>query len=134
MSLIFSEMIKPENIGEVSRADLRALSMIQLEAFAKLLGIPFSGDRAKRVERIFDALSVRHFLTASDEPNFYISKYSRRELVRYTKLADSFVGSTKYGLAVGLLNWRTKCRRDGEKFFEEMRTEIRKRPKQFKLF
>lgn len=132
--MTFSEMIKPQNIGEITRGDLRILSGAQREAFARLLGIPYSGDKDKRVERIFNALRVRRFLTESDDPNHYAVKYKRRELVKLTKLTGSFVGSTKYSLAVGLQNWRTKCRRDGEKFFEEMRTEIRKRPKQFKLF
>lgn len=132
--MIFSEMVKPQNIGEITRQDLRALSNVQLEAFAKLLGIPFSGDHPKRVERIFAALETRHFLTASDDPTFYETRYSRKDLVKYTKKINSFVSSTKYGLAVGLLNWRTRCRREGTRFYREMQTELAKSPRQIRLF
>ncbi|HLM59162.1 MAG TPA: hypothetical protein VK308_00020 [Pyrinomonadaceae bacterium] len=132
--MIFSEMVKPQNIGDITRKNLRALSNAQLEAFARLLGIPYSGDHSKRVERIFAALETRHFLTASDDPNFYETKFSRKVLVNYTKKINCYVSSTKYGLAVGLLNWRLKCRRDGTRFYNEMRAEAAKHPKQIRLF
>lgn len=67
MAMTFFEMLKTQNIGEITRSDLRPLSLDQLEAFARLLGIPYSGRKAKRVQRIFDALSVRYFLVESED-------------------------------------------------------------------
>lgn len=134
MAMIFKEMLKPENIGEITRGDLKTLSLDQLEAFARLLGIPHSGIREKRVQRIYNALVVRHLLTESDNPNYYAAKYRLAVLKRHTKNVGSYAGLNKYGLAVGLLNWRIRCRTNGQRFYNKMRAEAANHPKQIRLF
>lgn len=130
----FKEMLYSQNIGEITRGDLKKLSLKQLEVYARLLGVPYSGERNKRADRLFEALTVRHFLAQSDDPQFYATRYSVRTLKDHIKRTGGFVPPNRYAMAVGLLNWRNKCRREGAKFYKEVKEELAKQPKQIKLF
>lgn len=134
MALNFYEMLKPENLSKIEREDLQRLELKHLEAFARLLGIYWSGSKERRIERISHAVKMRTLLAKVNEPDELVSGYKRRELVTFSKGLGLFYSTSKYALSVGLIGWRNKCRKEGQKFLTEIKGEIAKYPKQQRLF
>ena len=129
----FYEMLQTENFSKITVFDLQSLEMKHLEAFSRLLGIHWSGDKEKRIERLYSAIRMRLKLAQVKEPDELVKNHKRTELSELAKSVGVIHYVSKYAIAVSLLNWRNKCRQNGQKFKMEMTEEIRNNP-QKRLF
>jgi len=106
---------------------------------ARLLGIPHTGSKAGRVNRILDAWEVRTFLSDyADDAGAVddLAELPRPELQRLARLAGRSPHYPKRALAAALLNWRRWARQRGGTFAREIRAELKRseRPRQMRLF
>lgn len=103
----------------------------ELSALCRLLGIPHSGTKDKRVARLLDLISLRQELAGWGEydgdnrkahviAEEVMSRYTRPQLVGMAKRSKVFYSTTKRGIVIALLQWRSACRRQGQEFNREL--------------
>ena len=120
---------KPAWEWEVS--ELEALSGTYLEALSMLMGVPKSGTKARKIERLLAVASVREKLKDFANPETQedaqslaqevASSFKGAELKALCKKAGVFAPSTKYGMSASLLNWRKACNRRGLEVAQQYR-------------
>jgi hypothetical protein len=120
MTTWFWQMVRSDPMAW-ARPDLDCLTNAELAWISRLLGIPFSGTKSQRVERILDALELRVILAAcTNDPEPLAATYRLKELQAFAKRAGTYRWLNKRGVAAGLLTWRNQCRRDGQRALDEL--------------
>ncbi|NER95069.1 MAG: hypothetical protein F6J86_14735 [Symploca sp. SIO1B1] len=128
---------------EWERLELSALSCKCLEALSYIMGIPKSGKKEQKIQRLLDMAEVREAIQefkpperiSSTDPNErdnwkeicdvaqqLADKYLGKELRAFCSKVKRFAVSTKWGMAMSLLSWRSECNAKGQRFVQEMRT------------
>ncbi|MCL4296244.1 MAG: hypothetical protein KJ077_10970 [Anaerolineae bacterium] len=126
------QQLYKSNPATWTKETLTLCSLDELEGLARLLGIPYSGSRDERIERILNAVSLRVELAgwgeyegssvhAHELATEIITRYSKKELVVLARRAGVYYGVPKRGIVVGLLQWRDACRRRGQEFDTHLR-------------
>lgn len=109
----------------------------ELEALCRLLGIPYSGTKVVKINRLLDMADLRVTLSTWGEwhcDDFHeaqkkarelaeeiVTRYKRSELVAMARRAKIFYGVPKFGIVVALLQWRDECRMKGYLFNDEIK-------------
>ncbi|NER45979.1 MAG: hypothetical protein F6J92_04685 [Symploca sp. SIO1A3] len=135
---------------EWEKVELEALSCKCLEALSYIMGIPKSGKKVQKIQRLLDMAEVRKAIREFNPPDRLNStdpnerenweqicdvaqqladKYLGRELRAFCKKVKRFAVSTKWGMAMSLLSWRRECNAKGQRFVQQMRA-ARKQIKQ----
>jgi hypothetical protein len=106
-------------------ASLDDCSIVELRTLARLLGIPEGTTKADRIERLLETAELR--LTLSRFPDGragaeqLVATYKGNVLREWCRQVHGWIGPTKMDRAIVLINWRTKCRKDGQAFLAELR-------------
>lgn len=139
----FKEIIKSP-LTEWDTASISQLSNRQIEALCILLGIPKSGNKSQKIERLTHTIVVRiildkylqEFRTTKDAATVLAHEYKVRELRGLCKKVKCFHSklTTKYSIATSLFNWRTGCISRGREAYQQVKAELAKRPRQLSLF
>lgn len=93
-----------EKLNEYSNAELEALSLV--------MAVSKTGTKVQKVARLVDAADLR--LRLAEETQEGLLKLKNAELIALGKRAGIYTGTNKYGLAVGLINWRNSVRSRGQ--------------------
>jgi hypothetical protein len=117
------------NRADITFENLEFLKGIELDVICKLMGIPLSGTKAKKINRILNLWDLRHTLSkyeyshegAKELSDFYF----RVELHDMCRRAKIWRSGNKSQLSLSLLFWRDSARRKGKKFLKEAK-EYRK--------
>lgn len=105
------DLFAEDLLAKYSNDELAALAMV-IGASSK------SGTKAARCRHIVATLRLRIRL-ADETPESLVARYRLAELKRLSHLAKLYMAPTKYTLAVGLINWRTRARYEGRKALAE---------------
>lgn len=106
---------------EPTRANLQPRSLFELHALCRVLAIPHTGNKAKRIDRILSAWDLRKILTDVKEPSNLTESFKAKELRQMCRTAGKFHGGNKRMSACVLINWRNECRRKGQERIAEAR-------------
>jgi hypothetical protein len=129
--------------------NLALLTADELAALCQVMGIPHTGSKQRKVERIMTARGVRLLLARyqpDDGGEWSATQTHRGRQIHHTstpttrmvqRLADDYSGRdlhdlcrkigaypapTKYGKAAALIQWRNECRVRGKAVLDEART------------
>lgn len=119
------------------------LSSTQLEALCILLGIPKSGTKAQKIQRLIATVEVRVLLerylkrcNSLQEAIYTLEhEYKASELKALCRQVGAFYSklSNKYAIATSLMNWRNNCLQRGKEAYQQVKAEHAKKPKQLSL-
>jgi hypothetical protein len=104
----------------------------ELEGLCLIMGIPYSGTKIKKIERLKTASNVRHFLHNQSLESLQL--LPKKVLVENAKKAGTPSYLNKYGIAAALMNWRSECQRKGKEIVRQSREYAKTQPKQLSLF
>ncbi|MUH00083.1 hypothetical protein F7734_50550 [Scytonema sp. UIC 10036] len=102
---------------EWSDAQLNILPGKYLSALCQVMGIPYSGTKAKCLERLKNAARVRQILKdymSGDDIQALADSMKGAELKQLCKSVRTFAGSTKYAMAASLIQWKLTSSRKGQ--------------------
>lgn len=115
--------------ADINLSNLKPLKRIELEFLCRILGITFCGTKKKMTVRILDRWNLRQTLSEYDssheEAKLLANFYRRVELYDMCRRAKIWKSGSKIALAVSLLSWRNLCRHKGQKFFNEMKKQLK---------
>jgi hypothetical protein len=123
--------------------ELGALNGKCLEALSCLMGIPKSGKKSVKIQRLLDMAQVRDVLKSFKLPDTrdhdavtevcksLAARFLGRELKALCRQVKIYCPSTKYGMASALLNWRKSCTEKGMRFLSEMRQQLQRHKNKF---
>jgi len=111
-------------------SSLPKLSLRELQTLAKLLGSPSYGTKETLV-RLLAQRELRFKLARfTDNPEELAVSYRRESLRDMCREAGIWRSGNKRALSAGLLNWRNRCRAQGQAFLAEMQSLAKHRPQQ----
>lgn len=117
--------------------DLTTLSGTELVFLCRVLGIPDYGNNETRITRLLAILICRQELSkfGSDYAALLevVAAFKKPRLHWMAAQACLWKSGTKIQLAQVLLNWRNKCRHDGQKYLEECEAFSRSKGQQLVL-
>lgn len=132
---LFSKLVYNFDAEEWNEYDLPKLSLREIQVLCRLLGSPKSGSKEKVIARLLAVRQVRLKLSRfQDDPHAIVPEFRKEALKHMAREAGLWRSGNKIQLATVLLNWRNKCRHDGQKFFEDISAELAKRPQQLAFF
>ena len=128
---------------------LEILNLKQLQNLCLLLGIPYSGTKRKLYERLEIAAELRlkilpFYQIAYRKENknsiqqhealvlaaiFFAGAYKSQDLRKLAKLAKIWIAPTKYGNALGLINWLRRTLLKGQQYYKEVKNSKNKKQK-----
>jgi hypothetical protein len=127
----FSELVYDFRSERWNEVELTKLSLRELQSLAKLLGCPSYGIKETLVVRLLAQRQLRFKLARfADNADELANSYLREALRDMCREAGTWRSGNKRALAVGLLNWRDRCRARGQSFLSEMRSLAKERPQQ----
>jgi len=116
---------------------LEPCTLDELEALCRLMGVAHSGTKAVRIARLLDMAALRielaewgeyrvdDFMESHKEAHKIAeevtARYKRKELIAMAKRAKTFYSIPKHGIVIGLLQWRERCRMQGQRFNDEIK-------------
>jgi hypothetical protein len=99
--------------------DMLKLPLSDLEFLSRMMGIPHSGTKEKRIVRLLSCRIVRKALAHfGDDPADVVPAFKRERLKWMCQQANLWKSGNKYGLSVVLLRWRNQCRLDGSEYLK----------------
>lgn len=117
--------------------DVPTLSMLELRTLCLLLGAPKSGTKEKVSTRLLAVRIVRQRLKkySHDQEGVgaVMADWKKEQLKWMAKEAGIWRSGNKRQLAIGLLNWRTRCRAEGQKVLVQLLAASPERPRQMGL-
>ena len=123
-----------------SRESLLPCSVTELDILAKLLGIPAGSTKQDRVTKLLNAAEVRVLLAPYGEdkddrtiPAALASAFKAKELHDLCVRIHGWIAPNKFGRAIVLLNWRNKCRHDGQRYLDELKAAPRNKQTRMNL-
>jgi hypothetical protein len=134
-SALFSRLLHNADSAEWTAENLAKLSIAELQGLAKLWGAPHSGSKLELAERLLVHRKIRLCLGAyGDDPEALANAHKREGLRSMCDALNLWKSGSKIQLAAGLLNWRNRCRQEGQSFLAQLRAEAQSRPTQLSLF
>lgn len=119
------------------RDDLRNLTNTELEHISRLLGIPTSGTKDKKIKRILESVEARTLIAGwSVEDRFnLVKKYTQAQLKKIAQLAGTMHYGAKIQMITSLIIWRDTSRRTGAEYTEQYKAAMKAdtRPRQTQL-
>lgn len=112
--------------------ELNYLDNEELESLCLVMGIPHSGTKTKKIDRLKTASDVRYFL--HNQTLESLQTLPKKLLVENAKKARTPSYLNKYGIAAALINWRAECQRKGNRAVKEALDYGKTQPKQLSLF
>lgn len=118
---LFNELVYNFDHEGWNEYDLPKLKFAEIQFLCRMLGAPKSGVKENVIVRLLAVRQVRmkiskYSLEGIDQ---FISDYPKDALKWMAKEAGLWRSGNKRQLAVVLLNWREKARREGQRFFDE---------------
>lgn len=122
-------------VSEWNWEEVALLSAQQLEALCQILGVPYSGTKQEKFNRLMVVAEIRTLLANYNTPEELTAKFKRAELSGLAKKVGALHYLSKRAIAVSLLNWRNECRRKGQQAVKDAIAQIKeqKAPKQLRL-
>lgn len=100
--------------------DLSTLPAKELQFLCLMGGLPYTGTKEKVVVRLLSCRICRLELSKfGDDPHEVAAAFKRDRLRWMCQQANLWKSGSKVQLAVVLLNWRNRCRHEGQKFYRE---------------
>ena len=128
---LFSELVYDFHAQRWNEFELSKLSMRELQGLAKLLGCPSYGTKEALIVRVLAQRELRFKLARfTDNPEELAISYRRESLRDMCREAGIWRSGNKRALSAGLLNWRNRCRAQGQAFLAEMQSLAKDRPQQ----
>jgi hypothetical protein len=135
MSAMFSTLATDPHSEHWNEADLQKLSVAELQGLAKLFGALTSGSKPELAERLLIYRKLRVRLSRyGDDAEALANEHKRESLREMCDALNLWKSGSKVQLAAGLLNWRNRCRFEGQTFLAELRAASQSRPVQLTLF
>ncbi len=132
-SKVFKSLISRPN-ATWTRVEVMSLTNTYIEALCIVMGVPKSGTKAVKVKRLFTAIGIFKIIKSFDrnlskQPTqanalFFAYCHDAKFLRSLCREAKIFTPSTKYGMAMSLINWRRNCIRRGTQAYRSARSEI----------
>lgn len=112
------------DLDQWTEAKLQQLRSVELSVCCKVLGIPFTGDKPRKVQRLTDCAALlcrlRHYDRAGENSiQQMVAAFSGPELHALCKQAGIHAPKAKYGKAAALINWRRNCLAHGTAFVQQ---------------
>ena len=143
MSNLLREMVH-QDIDSWTEDKLERLKGVDLMVLCSLIGIPFTGNKRRLIERITTLAPLQFRLRRYDrnwQQNIddnsirrLAESMSANELKELCRTAGIYASSTKYGRAAGLLKWRRGCLRSGTAYLKSVTESKYSKKKQLWLF
>jgi hypothetical protein len=128
MTLLCSELWKDFNHQGWNEYDLSTLPAADLVFLCRVAGIAHTGAREKLIVRLLSCRIVRFELSKfADDPHAVAAAFNRDRLRWMCIQANLWKSGSKPQLAVVLLNWRNRCRMEGQKHLDACISETIKR-------
>jgi hypothetical protein len=128
---LFSELVYDFQSERWNEFELPKLSLRELQTLAKLLGSPSYGTKETLIVRLLAQRELRFKLARfTDNPEELAISYRRESLRDMCREAGIWRSGNKRALSAGLLNWRNRCRAQGQAFLAEMQSLAKHRPQQ----
>jgi hypothetical protein len=128
---LFSELVYDFQSERWNEYELPKLTLRELQTLAKLLGSPSYGTKERLVVRLLAQRKLRFKLSRfTDNPEELAISYRRETLRDMCREAGIWRSGNKRALSAGLLNWRNRCRAQGQAFLAEMQSLAKHRPQQ----
>ena len=112
--------------------ELQALNGKYLEALSVIMGVPKSGNKQQKIERLWAVAEVRGSMKDFSNPSDHdevkaiaqtiAASFKGKELKALCKKVKTFAPSTKYGMAASLLNWRKTCNVNGMQALQNLKS------------
>jgi len=109
-----------------TREALTPLTGVELTSLCSLIGIPYTGSKERKLERIVYCAALQYRLrrydrTGEDAPDpttvMQLSEaLSGKEFAEIFKTIGIYKPSTKYGCAAALIKWKRNCNRRGKDY------------------
>ena len=120
------------------REEVEALYAKQIACLCIVLGIPHSGTKKVKVDRLFKAIEVIKVVKEFDQSGynqtpsresamFLADRYSSKYLRYLCKQVKIFIGYTKYMMATSLINWRHSSMKRGTKDYMDWLNEYKEK-------
>ncbi len=117
--------------------DLETLPNRELEFLSRMMGIAFSGTKSARIVRLLSCRIVRRELSKfeanPDGVKALTEQFKRSRLRWMCDQAHVWKSGNKLQLAVCLLNWRNRCRREGNAYYQRCVEQSLQEPQQLTL-
>ena len=117
--------------------ELPKLTMVELRTLAMLFGCPKSGNKEWLVSRLLAVRIVRMELAKFGSDYAAVEALAaelRKERLKWmAEQAGTWRSGNKLQLATCLMNWRNRCRVEGQKIMDELLAARAENPKQMKL-
>ena len=114
---LFSELVYDFQSERWNEYELPKLTLRELQTLAKLLGSPSYGTKERLVVRLLAQRKLRFKLSRfTDNPEELAISYRRETLRDMCREAGIWRSGNKRALSAGLLNWRNRCRAQGQAF------------------
>jgi len=131
---LFSELVYDFKSERSNEFELSKLSLRELQTLAKLLDCASYGTVETLVVRLLAQRELRVKLARfTDNPDELASSYQRESLRDMCREAGIWRSGNKRALSAGLLNWRDRCRAQGQAFSAEIQSVSKDRPQQLTL-
>lgn len=123
---------------EWTRERLSQLPGSELTELCCLAGIPFSGTKNEKVERILAQTEVQRAVRGyglelgkqptTEQIQAFADAHKGWLLKAMCRSVGCYAGSTKYALAASLISWRLGCLRRGNEFYRRAKEAAQERP------
>jgi hypothetical protein len=131
MTDLCSQLYRDPNHQGWNDYDLDKLPARELEFLSRMMGIPHSGTKERRIVRLLSCRIVRKELSPfQDDPDAVVQVFKLERLKWMCKQAQLWRSGPKRSLATVLLNWRNRCRHEGAKYLEACIAETKSKPVQ----
>lgn len=108
---------------------LEQLKSVELSVCCRVLGLPFTGDKARKVKRLSDGAALLYRLRRYDRAGedtvqvahlqTIAAAFTTAELSALCKQAAIYAPKSKYGKAAALIKWRRNCIAHGKAFVQQ---------------
>jgi hypothetical protein len=134
MTDLCSQLYRDPNHEGWNDFDLSKLPSRELEFLSRIMGIAHSGTKEKRIVRLLSCRIVRKELSRfADDPGEVEPAFKRERLKWMCQQAGLWRSGNKRALATVLLNWRNRCRLEGQIYLQACINETKAQPIQLNL-
>jgi hypothetical protein len=137
MTSLFSKVVNDIDAEEWNEYDLPKLTLREIQCLCMLLCSPKSGTKEKVVTRLLAVRQVRiklaPFAASREGMEAVVLSFRKEALQWMAKEAGLWRSGNKLQLANVLINWRERCRAEGQKFLQEALAQILNQPRQMYL-
>lgn len=112
--------------------ELQALNSISLEALSVIMGVPKSGTKSRKIERLWAVAEVRGAMKDFVNPQSHddavkiaqeiAGRFKGKQFKALCLKVKVFAPGTKYGMAASLLNWRKTCNSNGMQALQTLKS------------